>query len=74
MEEESVKDAHRLLWRAKYRGKTLVRFRVVLSAAVARCFLPSILSLLAHFLVLLGPGIQLKFLQIIWLDTDPCAV
>ena len=36
MEEESVKDAHRLLWRAKYRGKTLVRFRVALSAAVAR--------------------------------------
>ncbi len=76
MEEESVNDAHRLLWRrAKYRGKTLVRFRVALSTAVARCFPPSILSLLAHFLVLLlGAGTKLKFLQIIWLDTDPYAV
>ncbi len=34
MKEESVKDEHRLLWRAKYRSKTLVRFRVALSAAV----------------------------------------
>ncbi len=40
MEEESVKGAYMLLWRAKYHGKTLVRFRVALSAAVARCFLP----------------------------------
>ena len=35
---------------------------------------PSILSMLAHFLVLLGAGTELKFLQIIWLDIDPYAV
>ncbi len=32
---------------------------------------PSILSLLAHFPVLPGAGTKLKFLQIVWLDTDP---
>ncbi len=37
------------------------------------CF-PSILSLLAHFPVLPGAGTKLKFLQIVWLDTDPYAI
>ncbi len=35
---------------------------------------PSILSLLAHFPVLPGAGTKLKFLQIVWMDTDPDAV
>ncbi len=35
---------------------------------------PSILSLLAYFPVLPGTGTKLKFLQIVWLDTDLYAI
>ncbi len=35
---------------------------------------PSIMIRLAHFPVLGGAGTKLKFLQMVWLNTDPCAI